>query len=71
MNTKRTESVRARLAIGGNEIKSGKVFQLAGDPEDEVIQTNRNAIKYTEIELPRTGYWVFAPASVSAIEVVI
>lgn len=69
VNTKRTESVRARLAIGGNEIKSGKVFQLAGDPEDEVIQTNRDAIKHTEIKLPRTGQWVFAPASVSAIEV--
>ncbi len=71
VNTKRTESVAARLAIGGSEIKSGKVFQLAGEPEAEVIQTNPNAIKHTEIKLPNGELWSFPPASVSAIEVII
>lgn len=68
INTKRTESVTAKLAIGGAGIKSGRIFELAADPEVEVIQTNPNAIKHTEINLPQTGKWTFPPASVSAME---
>ena len=68
VNTKRERSISARLAIDGMAIKSGRVFELAGDPEYEVIQTQPNEVVAVEKNIPQTGRWTFPPASVSAVE---
>jgi len=68
VNTNRDRSITAQLVINGMKIKSGRVFELAGDPEYEVIQTQPNEIVPVEKNLPLTGRWTFPPASVSAVE---
>jgi len=42
VNTNRDRSITAKIAIKGMRIESGLVFELAGDPEYEVIQTQPN-----------------------------
>jgi hypothetical protein len=49
-------------------IRSGKVFQLAADPEFEVIETQAREIASVQKDLPPDGLWTFPPASVSAVE---
>lgn len=68
VNTNREQSVTSQLAVDGMTIESGRVFQLAADPEFEVIQTQPNEITTTEKQLPRNAKWDFPPASVSAVE---
>ncbi len=68
VNTNRDRSISVQLVINGMKIKSGRVFELAGDPEYEVIQTQPNEIVPVEKNLPLTGRWIFPPASVSAVE---
>jgi hypothetical protein len=52
----------------GLSIRSGRVFQLAADPEFEVIETQAETIVPVQKELPADGLWTFPPASVSAVE---
>ena len=68
VNTNRTRSVRASLDVRGRTIQAGRVFELAADPEFEVIETQANEIKPVEKPLGREGMWSFPPASVSAVE---
>ncbi|MEN6426244.1 MAG: alpha-L-arabinofuranosidase C-terminal domain-containing protein, partial [Phycisphaerales bacterium] len=68
VNTNRTRSITTRLAIDGMNIQSGQVFELAADPEFEVIQTRANEIKPVRKDLPPNGLLTFAAASVSAVE---
>ncbi len=49
-------------------IRSGKVFQLAADPEFEIIETQAREIVPVQKDLPPDGLWTFPPASVSAVE---
>ncbi len=68
VNTNRERPVAARLAIDGMSVQSGAVFELAADPEFEVIQTQAHEIKPVRKNLPPDGLWTFPAASVSAIE---
>lgn len=68
VNTNRTRSIAARMTIDGLSIQSGQVFELAADPEFEVIQTQANEIKPVRKDMPPNGPWTFPAASVSAVE---
>ena len=68
VNTKRDRSITAQLAVRGMKIVSGRIFEMAGDPEYEVIQTQPDEIVPVEKSLPLNGRWTFPSASVSAVE---
>ena len=68
VNTRRTGSVTAQLAVEGMSLAAGEVYELAGDPEFEVIETQPNEIVPVRKELPPDERWTFPPASVSAVE---
>ena len=56
------------MRIDGMRIRSGRVFELAADPEFDVIQTQAERIVPVHKELPRDATWTFPAASVSAVE---
>ncbi len=68
VNTNRQRSVPTQIAIDGMRIASGKVFELAGDPEHEIIKAQPNGVALSEKTLPADGRWSFPAASVSAVE---
>ena len=68
VNTNRRRSVTTPLAVEGMQITSGRVFQLAGDPQYEVIESQPDQIVPVEKRLPRDAKWTFPEASVSAVE---
>jgi len=68
VNTSRTRSVRARLSVAGMAIRSGRVFEIATDPEFEVWSQTRDVISPKQRKLSADGYYTFPKASVSAIE---
>jgi hypothetical protein len=68
VNTDRQRSITSRLVIDGMSIRSGSIFELATDPEFEVIETQANEIVPVRKELPSGGQWTFPAASVSAVE---
>ncbi|MGE5295449.1 MAG: alpha-L-arabinofuranosidase C-terminal domain-containing protein, partial [Solirubrobacterales bacterium] len=71
VNTSRDRSVAARLAIERMNIRSGQVFELAADPEFEVIETQAREIQPVRKNLPSDGLWTFPAASVSAVELTV
>ncbi len=68
VNINRERSAAAKLAVEGMKITSGRVFQLAADPQFEVLQTNSDVIVPVEKDLPADSRWSFPAASVSAVE---
>jgi len=68
VNTRRTRSVSARLQVNGMRIVSGKVFEIAANPEFEVMETHPDALSPVERELPQSAEWRFPAASVSVVE---
>ena len=68
VNTNRDRSVSACLKVDGMEIVSGRIFELAADPEFEVIQTQSDEIVPRQKNLLESCRWNFPPASVSAVE---
>ncbi len=68
VNTRRTRGVSASLAVEGMKIVSGKVFEIAVDPEMEVWRQNADRLSPVEKKLPRGAKWTFPPASVTAVE---
>ncbi len=68
INTSRNRSITSHLAVEGMGIRSGRVFQLAADPEFEVIETQAREITPVQKDLAPDGLWTFPPASVSAVE---
>jgi hypothetical protein len=68
INTNRDRSITTRLAVEGMSIRTGRVFQLAADPQFEVIETQAREIVPVQKDLPPDGLWTFPPASVSAVE---
>jgi alpha-L-arabinofuranosidase len=70
VNTQRTRSVRAQLAVADGRITGGRVFQIADDPTVEISSLNSTEVmKTTEKPLSQDGVWDFPAASVSAVEV--
>jgi len=49
-------------------IKSGYIFEIATDPEFEVMETSPDLLAPVKHPLPIEGIWEFPPASVSAVE---
>jgi alpha-N-arabinofuranosidase len=68
VNTNRDRSVTARLTVDEMKIRSGRVFEMAGDPEYEVIETQPDEVVPVEKSLAANGLWTFPGASVSAVE---
>jgi hypothetical protein len=68
VNTRREEDVEATVDVPGLQVTSGKVFELAGDPEFEVFEADPNGIAVVEKPWPGDNRWTFPAASVSAIE---
>ena len=68
INTNRDRSVSVCLRVDGMKIVSGRIFELAADPEFEVIQTQSDEIVPRQKNLPESCRWIFPPASVSAVE---
>ena len=68
VNTSRERSVSAQLRVEGMKVITGRIFELAADPEFEVIQTQSDKIQPKEKSLPENCHWAFPPASVSAVE---
>jgi len=68
VNTNRQRSVSTQLAIDGMALAAGRVFELAGDPEHEIIHAQPNGVTLSEKALPSDGRWTFPAASVSAVE---
>jgi hypothetical protein len=69
INTNRVRSASTELRVDGMKIASGRIFELAADPEFEVIQTQTDEIVPKEKNLPDNCRWTFPPASVSAVEI--
>jgi alpha-L-arabinofuranosidase len=68
INTNRSKSVEASLAVTGMSIKRGNVFEIATDPEFEVWSETRDIIAPKKKVVPKNGTWSFPAASVSAVE---
>ena len=68
VNTNRNRSIAAQLFVAGMTIESGRVFELAGNPEYEIIETQPDEIVPVERNMPDNHRWTFPPASVSAVE---
>jgi alpha-N-arabinofuranosidase len=68
VNTRRDRSITARLTVKGMKVASGRIFEMAGNPEYEVIQTQPDEIVPVEKSLPLNCQWTFPSASVSAVE---
>lgn len=68
VNTSRERSVSTQLRVEGMKVVSGRVFELAADPEFEVIVTQSDEIQPREKSLSDNCRWAFPPASVSAVE---
>ncbi|MBN2021957.1 MAG: twin-arginine translocation signal domain-containing protein [Pirellulales bacterium] len=68
VNTNRQRDVRAGLTVAGRAIHAGRVFEISGDPEYEVIDAHPAGIHQTEKPLPADAAWTFPAASVSAVE---
>jgi hypothetical protein len=68
VNTSRTRPVAARIGVSGQMIASGTVFEIAADPEFEVLGNEPTALAPVEKSLPPSGEWSFPAASVSVVE---
>jgi len=68
VNTNRSRSASARIGVAGQNVRAGKVFALAADPEVEITEVDPEPVRLTEGVLPPTGAWDFPAASVSAVE---
>ncbi len=67
-NVNRTRLVAARFNVSGGRVVSGRVFQIALDPEYEVFEHKPEITRPKELPLPASGEWTFPAASVSAVE---
>lgn len=68
VNTSQKRSIQTKLVIEGREIRSGRIFEMAADPEFEVTETRPDEIKPVEKQLASDNHWLFPAASVSAVE---
>ena len=68
VNTSFQRTVRARFEVGGRAIASGRIFEIAADPQFEEMGNEPDVLAPKEKQLPGSGEWAFPPASVSAVE---
>jgi alpha-L-arabinofuranosidase len=69
VNTQRTKAITAGISVDGMAVTSGRVFEIAIEPEQEITQFNPDLLEPVEKKLPPGGEWTFPAASVSAIEI--
>ena len=62
------DTERRTIAEINDKIASGKVFQIAVEPELEVWPANAHRFAPVTRKLPARAKWTFPPASVSAVE---
>jgi hypothetical protein len=70
INTQRDRSIAVNLGVEGSNIQSGKIYEMATDPEFEVIAANPDPL-VPKVERLNGSNWTFPPASVSAVELVV
>ncbi len=68
VNTDRTHSAAARLTLDGMKIRSGRIMEIAAEPEFEVWSGVAEVLAPKEKKLDAGATWTFPPASVSAVE---
>ncbi|MFZ5833001.1 MAG: alpha-L-arabinofuranosidase [Planctomycetota bacterium] len=68
VNVNRSRAVDVRLAVAGGAAASGRVFQIAAPPEEEVGAHNPELLAPREQPMPDPARWTFPAASVSAVE---
>lgn len=68
INTSRTRSITAQLAVRGLTPRAGRVFEIAADPELEVWSEEAKRLAPREKSFAPLRPWTFPSASVSAIE---
>ena len=68
VNTRRDRAIETDFLVEGYTVKSGKVFEIAADPEIEITQNAPDVVGVVEKVLPLGGAWSFPAASVSAVE---
>ena len=68
VNTRRDRAIETDFLVEGCEIESGVIFEIAADPETEVLQNAPDVIGVVEKVLPPGCAWSFPAASVSAVE---
>jgi alpha-L-arabinofuranosidase len=69
VNTNRTRSQSVRLALGGLSIRSIKAFQIAAEPEAEIMSAEKDPMKVKEQTHNGGEPISFPAASVTALEV--
>lgn len=67
-NTNRTGAVESFFKIDGKNFTSGKAFELSTDPTFEIMSARNDPLKPKERMVKSDVPFVFAPASVTAIE---
>jgi len=68
VNTRRTQAVRARLAVAGKKIARAAAFEIAADPTREIDDTCGDLFAPRRRAMPASGRWAFPAASVTAVE---
>lgn len=68
VNTRREQAVGARIEVQGFSIRAARCFEIAADPEVEVLQSCPDVLQTEEKPL-HGDLWTFPPASVSALEI--
>jgi len=71
VNTNRTRSVATRLEVDGMTIQSGRVSEIATDPEFEVMETCSEVLSPIHRDIAEDRYCTFPAASVSAVELTV
>jgi hypothetical protein len=69
VNTSMKRPVPCSLQIEGFQIRSARVFEMAADPQFEVVSYSPDPLVPREKEVAGDGSWTFPPASVSAVEI--
>jgi alpha-L-arabinofuranosidase len=69
VNTHRSRSMDVQLEIPGQVAKQATAFEIAADPEFEIMQTCPEAFEAVKRPLAADGSWRVPAASVSALEV--
>jgi alpha-N-arabinofuranosidase len=67
VNTNLAKPVRVRLRAAGERIVSGRAFEIAAEPFQEIDETTPELFAPTERAVPASGLWEVPAASVSAV----
>ncbi|MGQ8335479.1 alpha-L-arabinofuranosidase C-terminal domain-containing protein [Sunxiuqinia sp. A32] len=68
VNVNRTKSVKTSVGIANMEIKSGKAYEIAADPEFEIMRASNDPLIPKEKVLDINDLHEFPAASVTAVE---